>query len=348
MSMPAVMKLAPGPGQVGLGERPLPQPGPGQVIIEVAAAGLCGTDLHILHDEFPTTPPVVLGHELAGRIAGLGEGLDATADGIEVGARVTSETYFSTCGRCRACREGRRNLCLQRRSIGSAVDGAFAPFVVVPAANVHRLPERVSDQAGALTEPLACVVHGVLHRASVAPGEVAVVAGPGAIGLLTLQVARAAGASVLMLGTSVDAERLALARRLGAVATVDVEREDPAGVLAEMAPDGADVVYECAGAGPAARQLIGLARRGGRYVQVGLFGRPVEVDLDQLCYRELTATGSNASTRASFRHALALLASGAVDTQPLVTDVFALRDVDAAFAAFEAKRGIKILFDPNA
>lgn len=342
--MKAVMKLAEGADNVALRDVAEPNPGPGEAILEVAAAGICGTDLHILHGEFATRPPVVMGHELAGRVAALGPG----AEGPPEGTRVTTETYFETCGRCASCRDGRPNLCLARLSIGSKVDGGFARYVKVPARNLHALPEGVDETAGALTEPLACVVHGVLDPPTVQPGDVAVLAGPGAIGLLTLQVLRAAGATTVVLGTAADAERLALARDLGADATVDVEAEDPAARLAEVAPGGsADVVYECSGAGPAAATLLGLARRGGRYVQIGLFGAPVAWDLDQVCYRELTVTGSNATTPASWRRALRLLAGGAVDTAALVTHRFALEDWPEAFDVFERKEGVKLLFVPG-
>ena len=142
------------------------------------------------------------------------------------GDRVTTETYFHLCGQCRFCRGGQPNLCPERRSIGSGVNGGFAPFVVVPERNVHRLPETLSFQEAALTEPLACVVHGALELPKVTAGDVAVIAGPGAIGLLTLQAVRAAGAAAVMLGTPADSRRLALARELGALRTIDVAAED--------------------------------------------------------------------------------------------------------------------------
>ena len=344
--MKAVMKLSPGAGNIGVRDIPEPQPGPGQVLIEVAAAGICGTDLHIYHDEFKTNPPVVLGHEIAGEVVALGAG----AQGVRVGARVTTETYFSTCGACRYCRTGHQNLCLNRRSIGSAVNGGFTRYVVVPAPNVHELPPQLGFEAGALTEPLACVVHGVLSAPTVRPGDLAVVAGPGAIGLLTLQVLKAAGATVLVLGTEADAGRLALAKTLGADHTLNVEQENAESLVRELSLEGlgADVVYECSGAGPAAQTLLSLVRRRGRYVQIGLFGKPVAWNLDEVCYKELTVTGSNASVPAAWMGALKLLASGAVDTGALITDTFPLTEWQEAFARFERKEGVKLLLTPVA
>lgn len=342
--MKAVMKVARGVGHVELREIPEPEPLPGQVKIAVRAAGICGTDLHIYKDEFRSFPPVVLGHEVAGEVVAVGDGVAS----VVPGQRVTTETYFSTCGVCAYCRTGHNNLCLNRRSIGSAVNGGFTNYVIVPAKNVHSLPESVDFRAGALTEPLACVVHGVLTTPTVSPGDVAVIAGPGAIGLLTLQVVKAAGARAVVLGTRVDAHRLELARSLGADYVLDVEASDAEALIRDITPEGlgADVVYECSGAGPAAAQLLTLARRRGRYVQIGLFGKPVAWDLDQVCFRELTVTGSNASVPSAWDRALALLASGQVDTRPLISNVYPVTEWESAFAAFEARQGVKMVLEP--
>jgi L-iditol 2-dehydrogenase len=342
-AMPAVVKTARGEGNVALRERPVPKPGPGQVVLAVRAAGICGTDLHIFHDEYPTRPPVTLGHELAGEVAATGEGVSEFAPGD----RVTTETYFHLCGVCRFCRGGQPNLCPERRSIGSGVDGGFAPYVLVPARNLHRLPETLSFQAAALTEPLACVVHGALELPKVTAGDIAVVSGPGAIGLLTLQAARAAGAAVIVLGTAADRRRLELARGLGAERVVDIDDEDPAPIVQGLTDGwGADVVMECSGAGPAALGLLAHARRGGQYAQIGLFGKPVAWDLDQVCMKELRVTGSNASVPSAWRTALRLLGEGAVQAKPLISDIYPLAGWRDAFDRFEHRSGAKILLDP--
>ena len=344
--MKAVMKVAPGVGNIELRDIPEPEAEAGQVKLKVQATGICGTDIHIYLDEFRSNPPVVLGHEVAGEVVALGEGVE----GVSLGERVTTETYFSTCGVCRYCRNGQTNLCLNRRSIGSAVNGGFTRYLVVPADNLHTLPETISFQEGALTEPLACVVHGVLLNApTVRAGDIAVIAGPGAIGLLTLQVVKSAGASAIVLGTDAAAQRLALARELGADHTVNVQAENPLPLVQDMTEQGmgADVVYECSGAGPAALQLLDLVRRRGRYVQVGLFGKPIAWDVDQLCYKELVATGSNASTPESWLRAVRLLDQGIVKTKPLITHSFPLQEWEQAFDVFRQKSGIKTLFQPE-
>jgi L-iditol 2-dehydrogenase len=343
VAMQAVVKEARGEGNVALREIPTPQPGPGEVLLAVRAAGICGTDLHIYHDEYPTQPPVVLGHELAGEVAAVGEGVSA----VSPGDRVTTETYFHICGACRFCRGGQPNLCPERRSIGSGVNGGFAPYVVVPQRNIHPLPAGLSFQEAALTEPLACVVHGALELPKVTAGDVAVISGPGAIGLLTLQAVRAAGAAVIVLGTAADHRRLELARELGALRAIDITEEDPAPIVREQTADwGADIVFECSGAGPAALGLLAHARRGGQYAQIGLFGKPVSWDLDQVCLKELRVTGSNASVPSAWRTALRLLADGSVSTAQLISDVYPLSGWADAFQRFEQREGVKLLLDP--
>ena len=342
-TMQAVVKTARGEGNVALRELPQPRPGPGQVLLAVRAAGICGTDLHIYHDEFPTQPPVVLGHELAGEVVAAGDGVTR----VSVGDRVTTETYFHLCGSCRFCRGGQPNLCPERRSIGSGVDGGFAPYVVVPERNMHRLPDNLSFQEAALSEPLACVVHGALELPKVTAGDVAVVSGPGAIGLLTAQVVKAAGATVVVLGTGVDEHRLRLAAELSVDHVVNVQETDAQALVGDLTGGfGADVVYECAGAGPSAANLLGLVRRKGQYAQIGLFGKPIAWDLDQVCYKELSVTGSNASVPSAWDKALCLMAEGRVRTRELVTDAFPLAEWGEAFRRFEARSGVKTVLQP--
>ncbi len=155
--MQGVAKLARGDGNVGLLDVPEPTVIPGHVLVAVHAAGVCGTDLHIYHDEYPSNPPVIMGHEVAGVVAEIGPGVTTCRSGD----RVTSETYFYVCGQCEYCRAGLPNLCAGRKSIGSGVHGAFAKYVLVPAQNIHQLPANVDEMAGALTEPLACCVHAL-------------------------------------------------------------------------------------------------------------------------------------------------------------------------------------------
>ena len=190
-------------------------------------------------------------------------------------------------------------------------------------------------------------MHGALELPKITAGDVAVIAGPGAIGLLTLQVVRAAGATAIVLGTAADQRRLELARELGAARAIDVSAEDAGPIVAELTGGwGADVGLECSGAGPAALGLLEHVRRGGQYAQIGLFGKPVAWDLDQVCMKELRVTGSNASVPSAWRTALRLLAEGSVRTAPLISDVYPLHAWEEAFQRFERRDGVKLLLDP--
>ncbi len=338
--MRALVKLAPGPGHVGLAERERPSPGAGEVIVEVLGAGVCGTDLHIVDDEFATRPPVTMGHEVSGVVTALGEGVETEW----LGAGVVCETYFSTCGRCEWCRDGRPNLCPERCSIGSAADGAFAAEIVLPVRNLHRVPRWLDEHAAALVEPLACVCNCLCDPSAVSPGDDVLVTGPGPVGLLAAQVARELGGDVLVVGTDRDAQRLAVAEALRFATAVAGDSQALARYDAHL---GADVVIECSGSGAGMTTCLETARRGGRYVQIGLAGHPVTAPLDELCYRELSVRSGNASTPRSWRRALALVERRSVRLEPLVTEVVPLTEWERVFADLRAGRAMKYIFDPR-
>ena len=283
--MRGLTKLAPGVGNVALSDRPEPVAAAGHVVLDVVAAGICGTDIHIYDGEYASQPPVTMGHEVSGVVAELGEGVDETW----LGARVVTETYFSTCGHCRFCLDGRINLCLERRSIGSFVDGGFAPRLHVPARNLHRIPDWLDGRVAAMTEPLACCCQSLLNPERVDAGDSVLVVGPGPIGLLAAQVARAAAAR----STSRHTARCAAARDRCAARLHDVDdRHGPAGDF--------DVVIECSGHEAGMTLALESARRDGRHVQIGLAGKPVSIPFDLVCFGELTVTSGNASTPTSW------------------------------------------------
>ena len=331
--MIGLAKLAPGPGNVGLAERPERAAGPGEALLEVRGAGVCGTDLHIEAAEYASAPPVTMGHEVSAVVVAVGEGVDAGW----VGARVVCETYFSTCGACEWCRDGRPNLCPERRSIGSFVDGGFAPRVIVPATSLHRIPDWLDEHAAVLLEPLACVCHCLLDPQKVALGDRVLVTGPGPVGLLAAQVARALGGSVLLVGLPTDEPRLDVARALG-FETADDGRAPAASF---------DVVVECSGSAGGAATCLEAARRRGRYVQIGVFGKPVTLPFDRVFEKELVVTSGFASTPSSWRRALELVESRRLELGPLVSEVAPLTAWERVFADLRAGRGVKVVFDPR-
>ena len=332
-SLRGLTKLAPGPGNVALADRTEPTAGPGHVVLDVVATGICGTDLHIHDGEYPSVPPVTMGHEVSGVVAELGDGVDDSW----LGARVVSETYFSTCGECSWCRSGRPNLCRERRSIGTHVDGGFARRLLVPVTNLHRIPDGLDEHAAAMAEPLACCCHSLLDPGRVAEGDRVLLVGPGPVGLLAAQVARASGGDVHVRGTPRDATRLAAAEALGfATSTTD-----------DAAPGDFDVVVECSGHEAGMAFALESAARGGRYVQIGLAGKPVLLPFDLVCFKELSVTSGFASTPTSWTRALDVLESRQVELEPLLSHAIPLDEWERAFAATRAGAGIKYVLVPT-
>ncbi len=341
--MKGVVKFARGDGNVALRDVAEPELKPDQVLVKVAACGICGTDLHILHDEYPTRPPVVLGHELGGVVAEVG----AEVENARVGDRVTAIPFSYTCGRCRFCQSGRPNLCPERLSFGSGVNGAMAPWLVVPARNLFALPPNVDEVTGALTEPLACCVRGVVDFARPAPGDVVVVSGPGPIGLFSAMVARTTGATVVVLGLAADARRLEIARAVGIPHVLNVQETDPLAYVRDLTDGyGADVVVECAGAEKSAQTCLNLAARGGRYVQVGLYGAPVRFDLTQVTMREISVAGPFATRPDTWTRTLRLLGDGTIDPRPVLTATLPLAEWSEGFRRAEAKDAGKVILTP--
>jgi L-iditol 2-dehydrogenase len=312
-------------------------------VLEVTYAGICGTDLHIAHNSFPSWPPVTLGHEFCGRVAELG----AEVDGWTPGDRVVCEPHSLACGRCHLCRRGHAELCPHKRSPGWGIDGGMAARVAVPAHLLHRVPDAVSDLAAALSEPTAIAVTAV-ERMPVEPGSTVAVLGPGAVGLLAAMVARACGAGrTVVVGRASSRPRLELAGRLGFEAW-DASQAD----LARRALDvtggrGVDLVLECSGSADAVAAGIAALRRRGRLCVLGMSGRPtLEVPWDLAMQRALDVSFSLSSSYTSWDGALALLASGAVDPMPLAS-VFPLAGWEDAFAAIADRSVVKALLDPR-
>ena len=334
--MTGLIKRDRGPENVGLGEVPRPVPGADEVLIAVSATGICGTDLHIQDDEFPSTPPVVMGHEVTGRVVEAGPGAAEW-----VGKRVSPETYYFTCDRCHACLAGRRNLCPKRRSIGSHVNGGFASHVVVPQRNLHEVHASVGEHAGALYEPLSCVAQCLCDPAVASPGDTALVVGPGAMGILAAQVLRSQGAQVTISGTPSDQRRLDIAASLGLSTVLAAELE---GVIPGA---GFDVVADASGNERGIDAGLNAIRKGGHYVQVGLTGKPIRVDIDRICLKELVVTSGFASTPRSWHRVEQLIASGAVVLDPLITDVAPLSAWETSFARTRKADGLKLVLDPR-
>jgi L-iditol 2-dehydrogenase len=344
--MIGLFKTAAGSGNLEIRQVSVPEPGPGEVTIKVEAAGICGSDLHIYHWDinFPMRPPMIIGHEFSGSISDIG----IEVAGWQVGDRVTSMTTAINCGRCRYCLTGFDNLCPERKTLGYWVDGAFAEYVKVGAHRVHRLPANVEFVEGALTEPLACCVHGVQELTGICAGDQVVISGPGTVGLLALQIAKAEGGRIVVTGTAKDQSRLALAKTLGADETVNINGKNAVDYIRSLSDGaGADVVLECSGVPAAAVLGLELVKKQGKYTQIGLFGRPFPVDFEKIAYKEIQVTGSLSQHWVSWNRALLLMAEGKVRLKPLISDIMPLTEWKIAFEKFEAREGVKIVLDPK-
>jgi 2-desacetyl-2-hydroxyethyl bacteriochlorophyllide A dehydrogenase len=322
------------PGSIRVGDVADPKPGERQVVVKVGACGICGTDLHIADGHFPPTPyPIVPGHEFAGEIVELGADVPG---GWQVGDRVAVDPSLF-CGYCGPCRAGHGNLCANWGATGDTVDGAFAEYVAVPAANCYRMPDGMTWAQGALVEPVSCAVHGV-RRVGVEAGERFLVVGAGTMGLIMQQLLQRSGARVTVVDR--NTARLGRARDLGAHAV--------AGDVAELDGERFDAAADCTGAAPAIEAAFDSLRRGGRLLVFGVAPEEARVSLSpfRIYNDEITVVGSMAVLH-SFGAALDLVASGAVDTDVLLTDTLPLQQYPQALDLMRSGAGLKVQVAPG-
>ena len=331
--MRAVRLIA--PREIRCVEMPVPVPGPGEVLVKVAAAGICGTDRHLYLGEFPCQPPVTLGHEFSGTIEAVGAGV-----GMQVGTAVACDPN-TWCGTCDACSRGRVNLCSSNVATGIHRDGGLAEYAVFPAWKAVPLPAGFDILKGAFAEPLACTLHG-LDVGAPRPGERVIVLSGGVIGLLAVQLARLAGAETMLLTRS-DGKR-ALGLQAGARVTAATPEE-----AKEVWPQGADLVLECAGVPATVAAAPTLARAGGRVVVLGVLaaGAKVEIEPFDLLFREVRLDFAFINPFTTTR-AVELIASGAVDVCPLVSRKVSLSEGADVIAAPALGADVKVIVDPGA
>jgi len=344
--MLGLFKTAKGPGNMVLRESPVPKPEGNEVLIEVKAAGICGTDIHIKHDAYPYWPPVIMGHEFSGVIVELGK----EVTGFKLGDRVVAEPHTLACGRCELCRAGNIQLCATKRSPGWGIDGAFARYLAMPVHLLHRIPDTVSFEEGAVVEPAANVVHDVLERGRVEPNDTVVILGPGPIGLIAVMAARAVGAGrVIVVGVSEDEERrLPMARELGAEATIVADRQDSIQAVMDLTENrGADLVVEASGSPRAIASTVGMVRRMGRIAAVGLPGRnDISFPWDAAAWKVCTVIFNLSTGYTSWDRAIGLIAAKRIDIGKIITHVEPLESWERTFEAVESKRALKALLIP--
>jgi len=316
---------------------PVKDVGPGDVLVRVEAAGICGTDVHILQGEFPAVPPVVLGHEFAGIVAQIGDGVTNVA----IGDRVAIEPHVY-CGMCRHCQDGREYLCPHRRGFGVHLDGGFAEYALVHARNAYRVPAGVGASVAALAEPLGCAFHGV-ERGGVGEGDTVAVFGAGPVGVMLGLLARRAGAlRVLFVEPNPTRRALAGRFRFDDVVPPGQARE---AAMAVTNGDGFDVVFDATGSPSAIEQALAVTGRGGTLVIFGVAAPDARITVApyDIYNNELTIKGSliNAYTH---RRTVALL--GSLDLAPLVTHTFPIAEIGTALDLVREGSGLKVQVAP--
>lgn len=340
-----------GPQDIRVEERPTPKVGPDEVLMRVLSAGICGTDLRILHGGhrmYPTGTIRIPGHEVVGNVVEVGKNVEGVVPG---------QRYFVApnmgCGHCRQCISGRNNLCAAYAAFGITLDGAFAEFMRIPAAaivqgNLIPIESSTDPAAAALIEPFACVLRGQ-NAVNVGVGDVVLIIGAGPIGVMHTQLARLRGARRVLVSEMMPA-RLEGARRAGADRVVDSGNEDVMDVvLAESQGEGADVIIVAAMAHQAQQDALRMAAIGGR---INYFGglpkdRPtIEFDSNAVHYKELIVTGTTACSTYDCRQAAALVDAGRIDLGTLVTNRFPLSAARQAFAQAEDRTSLKIVLEP--
>lgn len=309
-----------GAWQMPLRDVAAPVAGPDDVVVTVAAVGICGSDVHgFMGTTGRRIPPIVMGHEFSGTITAVGE----QVTGRQVGDRVVVQPLL-TCGVCANCRVGLPNICLNRRGIGMNVDGAYAEAVRVPERLLYTLPPDLTWEQGALVEPLAVALHAV-NLTPLALGDTVAIIGAGPIGLLTALAARLKGAGTIVM-TDLSPHRLELARRLGVDVPINAADQDPVEVVRERTGGaGAHAVIEAVGVGAAVKQSLALVRTGGHVTWIGNSQPEVPVLMQEVVTRELTIRGVYGYNE-EFGRAIELLRSGRIDVRPLIERVESLED----------------------
>lgn len=321
-------------------EVPVPRPADGQLLVRVAACGVCSSDLHLYlwelgADRMAARLPFIFGHEPAGEVIEVAPGVK----GFKPGDHVALDP-FGHCGRCGPCLAGRFHLCLAPTTLS----GAFAEYTIAPVGNSHLVPSAMNLEQAALLEPFGTGLHAV-EQSSLKAGDSAVIEGPGPIGLSVALAARALGVtSIVISGLKIDAERLSLARRLGFTTVCAEERDWIERTRALLPEGGADAVFDAAGAIDSPRDLL---RRGGELIEVGWPARDLSsAELRALFFHGVTLINSRIRTPQTWRRAIAMVSSGTVDLMPMVTHRYDLTRGLEAFELLHARQGVKALVLP--
>jgi L-iditol 2-dehydrogenase len=344
--MKALVNYEAGHGKVEIREVAVPKLGPKDILIQVMAVGVCGSDLHLYHDiqGFAVTKPVTLGHEYAGLVADVGTEVTQ----FVIGDRVVSETPAYICEKCIYCRTGLYNLCPTRRGFGVMEDGAMAQYVKTREAIVHKIPDSISFEKAALTEPVCVAYNAVAHHSHIKPGESVAVFGPGPIGLMCVQMAKLYSPGHLtIVGTKKDHKRLELAKQFGADQIIIAEEEDVVKTLRAHGDGfGPHLILDAVGLSITLKQSIDAIRPNGQITKIGWGPDPIQFSLDPLIAKAATLKGSFSHNYPMWENVLLLMDKGVIDPLPM-TQIYPLTDWKQAFEEMDSLQHAKSVLLPN-
>ena len=336
----AVVNYSPDPGSVEIRSIAKPSIGDEEVLVEVAAVGVCGSDLHqwTSSHSWPVNYPVVLGHEFAGTIMEIG----SNVNGWKEGDRIASETAAVIDLDNPMSRQGRYNLDPTRKGFGYGVDGAMTRYARVPARCLHRVPDSLSLDHAALTEPCCVAYNSVVGNSRITPGDRVLVIGPGTIGILCGAIAKLCGGDVAILGLESDAERFQIAQQYGCEPLTDARPW-----ALERDGLGADVIIDAAGVSSTLKLAIDLVRPSGWITKVGWGPKPLDFSIDPLVQKNVTLQGSFSHHWAIWERVISLLASGQLDVSPIIGGTWGLEDWHEAFETMHQGKIVKSLLKPG-
>ncbi|MDX2034439.1 MAG: zinc-binding dehydrogenase [Blastocatellia bacterium] len=345
-SMTAVVQYDLKPGSVEIREVPIPEIGEDEVLLHVGAVSVCGSDVHQYHasQSWPVAVPVILGHEFGGVVAKAG----SRVRNFKEGDRVVSETASYICGTCMLCRTGAYNLCPQRKGFGYGINGAMADYARVPERTLHPIPDKLSFEKAALTEPCCVGYNAVVEKSNVRPGDTVVVLGPGPIGLLCAEMARLAGAgNLIVAGMAQDKSRLEAATELGATHAVNLQETDLKELVMSLGDGlGAHLVVDAAGASAALKTALDIVRPAGQITKVGWGPQPLGFSLDPLVQKAVRLQGSFSHTFQNWEMVVSMLASGQINLHPIISRVAFLEDWKDCFDGMHNGNYVKAVLQP--
>lgn len=345
--MKALVKYGNKAGEVEIRDVPVPEIGPDDVLLQTKAVGICGWDIEMWRHKManPVTVPVIQGHEFCGVICKLGGNVEDFSEGD----RVVSETSAVICGQCPQCITGNYHLCGKRKGFGYGVDGAFTDYVKVPCRCLHRMPDNVSFDHACITEPACVAYQAMVVLSDVKPGLGVLVIGPGPVGLFSVQVARACGAGpIIIVGMDKDAQRLEVAKQLGADVVINVSSDNAPEIIKEKTSGrGVPLVVDAAGNEHALKLAVDIVARQGQITKIGWGPEPINFSLDPLISKAARLQGTFSHNWPTWEAVIAMTRQGAIQMEPMISHRITIEQWLPTFEAIEESRGIKAIMQFN-